>query len=178
MNTNQLKSDQGLIHMIRDIEFDFFFTINWKKSKMYGFNGDSDRFRCFNEFFINTLKELRLKSDKIKRGSIHYIGVDEIGESRKNKPIYHTHILVKLRKDIKEHTGMILDLFKETVPTEYIKADEKTFEHVRGSKESRNYISKVRQYEKNNGGTKLYFFHSSGFLDVVEYMRAGCINPW
>jgi hypothetical protein len=163
--------DESFYYNLKNINFDVFLTVHFKRWQYYSQSKDADcmRRRLFRENFANITYALG-----IPRKSLFYFGTAEADCDDK----MHCHILLKYRKDViltnQEKLKGIDDIF--LFAKDYLRNTEinqRRVELVNNSQNAANYMLKLKTFDQKRLKAKENYYHSKNFTYICEYMKAG-----
>jgi hypothetical protein len=164
-NEKYLKNDKSFFYHLKDIEFELFITLHYKQSIHYKNtqDGQCNRRRLLKELFLNITRYL-----EIPQRSLMYFGVSELGSDNK----IHSHILLKLRKDVNIEYNELIDAFFAVLDRNYIRIDNwgmsRIIEVVQDSMDAANYILKLKNSKEKKISVKEEYYHSKNFEQICE----------
>jgi hypothetical protein len=164
-------NDESFYYHLKDIKFDIFLTVHFKKKKFYSKSIDShcNRKNFFRETFGNLTRYL-----EIPHKSLFYFGIAE----RDCNDKMHCHLLVKFRKDLKlsdeEKVKGINKIF--LLGWDYFRfkdTNQRNVEVVSDSQDATNYMLKIKTFYEKESNTKENYYHSKNFTQICKYMKEG-----
>jgi hypothetical protein len=169
-NEKYFNHDKSFFYHLKDIQFDLFLTLHYKRSIYYKNTKDSEciRRRILRELFGNISRYL-----KIPYRSIMYFGVSEKGSDNR----IHSHILIRTRKDIHIENNELIDAIFAVLDKKIIRMDTKDISRgiavVVNSVNASNYILKLKTSEEKQISVKEDFYHSKNFVRICESCKTG-----
>ena len=169
-NKKYFNHDKSFFYHLKDIEFDLFLTLHYKRSIYYKNTKDSEciRRRILRELFGNISRYL-----KIPYRSIMYFGASEKGSDNR----IHSHILIRTRKDIHIENNELIEAIFAVLDKKIIRMDKKDISKgiaiVGDSVNASNYILKLKTSEEKQISIKEYFYHSKNFEKICESCKSG-----
>lgn len=171
LKKNHFNHDKSFYYNLKDINFDVFLTVHFRKKGLYSESLDSDcnRRKFFREIFGNLTTYL-----EIPRKSLFYFGIAEIDCDDK----MHCHLLIKFRNDVflsdqekVKGINKIYLLAKDDL--RITDTNKRGVEVVDDSQNAANYMLKIKTFDEKQTNLKENYYHSKNFDKICKYMNAG-----